>query len=60
MTVKGDAGAQNDLGRCYYDGIGVEKDDLEAVKWYRKAATKLGRPPKLTSETAASSSWKQD
>ena len=32
------AEAQCDLGGCYYDGYGVEKDLSEAVKWYRKAA----------------------
>ena len=26
------------LGNCYRDGIGVDKDMKEAVKWYRKAA----------------------
>ena len=30
--------AQNNLGDCYRNGIGVEKDPEEAVKWYRKAA----------------------
>ena len=35
---KGDAVAQYNLGIRYADGQGVEKDDVEAVKWYRKAA----------------------
>ena len=35
---KGDATAQRYLGSCYRDGIGVDKDYAEAVKWYRKAA----------------------
>ena len=35
---QGDAEAQFDLGFCYDDGRGVEKDYGEAVKWYRKAA----------------------
>ena len=35
---QGDAAAQYNLGVCYYNGIGVEKDYVEAVKWYRKAA----------------------
>jgi TPR repeat protein len=26
------------LGYCYKNGRGVSKDELEAVKWYRKAA----------------------
>jgi len=35
---QGDAPAQNNLGVCYENGKGVEKDVYEAVKWYRKAA----------------------
>jgi len=31
-------GSQFNLGFCYYNGIGVAKDDAVAVKWYRKAA----------------------
>ncbi len=34
----GNAGAQCDLGVCYYNGDGVSKDMTEAVKWCRKAA----------------------
>lgn len=30
--------AQNLLGDCYYEGLGVESDVKEAVKWYQKAA----------------------
>lgn len=30
--------AQTGLGYCYLQGEGVEKDEREAVKWYRKAA----------------------
>ena len=30
--------SQKELGSCYETGSGVEKDDAEAVKWYRKAA----------------------
>ena len=30
--------AQNNLGVCYCNGLGVTKDYFEAVKWYRKAA----------------------
>ena len=37
---KGDAVAQNNLGRCYFDGFGVDKDYHEAVMWYSKAAEK--------------------
>ena len=34
----GDAGAQKDLGACYYSGFGVTQDYKEAVKWYTKSA----------------------
>ena len=30
--------AQYRLGRCYDDGIGVERSSDEATRWYRKAA----------------------
>ena len=30
--------AQDNLGLCYRDGLGVAKDYVEAVKWFRKAA----------------------
>jgi len=32
------AQAQFNLGVCYSEGLGVAKDEAEAVKWYRKAA----------------------
>ncbi len=35
---QGDAIAQNNLGNCYWDGIGVEKNYDEAFKWYKKSA----------------------
>jgi S1-C subfamily serine protease len=35
---KGDASAQAYLGYCYREGKGVAKDDIEAIKWFRKAA----------------------
>jgi TPR repeat protein len=35
---QGFAVAQYNLGVCYYQGTGVEKDEVEGVKWYRKAA----------------------
>ena len=37
---KGDASAQVVLGEMYAEGRGVPKDDVEAVKWYRKAGEK--------------------
>ena len=30
--------SQMELGRCYLTGTGVEKNEVEAVKWFRKAA----------------------
>ena len=35
---KGNALAQYNLGMMYGNGRGVAKDEVEAVKWYRKAA----------------------
>ena len=35
---QGDADAQFNLGLCYTDGLGVAKDEKEAVRWYRQAA----------------------
>jgi len=35
---KGNADAQCHLGDCYHFGEGVAADDVEAVKWWRKAA----------------------
>lgn len=35
---KGDASAQFQLGECYYNGLGVEKNYEKAVKWYLEAA----------------------
>jgi len=35
---QGDAVAQDNLGKMYYDGTGVTQDYAEAVKWYRKVA----------------------
>ena len=35
---KGDVESQNSLGVCYANGRGVTRDEVEAVKWYRKVA----------------------
>jgi TPR repeat protein len=35
---RGDASAQDKLGVMYEEGRGVQKDDTQAVAWYRKAA----------------------
>ena len=34
----GDAKTQYRLGLCYNNGLGVTKDEKEAVKWYTKSA----------------------
>ena len=33
-----DSGAQNKLGNCYANGLGVTKDYTQAVYWFKKAA----------------------
>ena len=38
LAKAGDALAQYNLGKMYRFGYGVEKDDAEAMKWYRLAA----------------------
>ena len=38
LAEQGYAAAQNGFGNCYQYGQGVEKNKVEAVKWYRKAA----------------------
>jgi len=38
VAERGDASAQFCLGHMYETGLGVEKDDVKAVEWYRKAA----------------------
>lgn len=37
-AARGDAFSQNALGWNYSQGIGVVKNDVEAMKWFRKAA----------------------
>ena len=38
LAEKGDADAQFNLGKIYYDGKGVEKSYEQAVYWWAKAA----------------------
>ena len=38
MARLGNAEAQYDLGACYYDGSGVERDKTKAIQWFKKAA----------------------
>ena len=47
---KGDREAQHNLGDYYYNGLGVAKDSVEAVKWYRKAADQGHEQSKLKLE----------
>ncbi len=37
-ALQNDASAQFLLGHCYFNGLGVMKDECEAVRWFRKAA----------------------
>ena len=38
LAKQGDADAQNKVGIYYQNGIGVAKDNAEAVRWYKRAA----------------------
>ena len=38
MAEQGDAQAQYNVGGIYAEGLGVSKNDAEAMSWYRKAA----------------------
>ena len=38
VQYKGSPEAQFDLAVCYHDGVGVAKDFVQAVAWWRKAA----------------------
>ena len=35
---RGHTKARFQLGKCYYEGAGVEKDDAKAVEWLRRAS----------------------
>src|ERR1039458_1334583 len=39
----GEPVAMYNLGFCYLNGTGLEKNEREAVKWYRKGAEQIGR-----------------
>src|SRR5215467_15991684 len=43
LADKGDAKAENNLGRLYHDGKGVTQDFAEALKWFQQAAAQ-GEP----------------
>jgi len=38
LAERGDSGAQSLLGLIYLNGNGVQRNDSEAIKWYRRAA----------------------
>jgi len=38
LNKEGHSSAQYNLAVCYENGTGVEKDEQEAVEWYKKAA----------------------
>ena len=38
MAEQGDSRAQSLLGLIYFKGHGVQPDEVEAMKWYRRAA----------------------
>ena len=38
LAEQGDAEAQNNLGKCYREGIGVSQDYAEAAKWFQRSA----------------------
>ena len=38
LAKKGDAKAQNNIGSCYYNGCGAERDLKKSVKWWMKSA----------------------
>lgn len=38
LAEQGYAAAQNGFGICYDNGTGIEKNEVEAVKWYQKAS----------------------
>lgn len=38
LAVTGDAEAQCQVGICYFNGDGIEKNIQKAIEWYRKAA----------------------
>jgi len=37
-AIRGDANAQNEVGVIYAEGIGVKRNDMEGVKWFRMSA----------------------
>lgn len=38
LAEQGDSCSQNDIGICYLNGYGVEKDLQKAVEWLTKSA----------------------
>lgn len=40
LAIIGDPEAQDLLGEMYALGLGINKDDIEAIKWFKKAGSK--------------------
>jgi uncharacterized protein len=38
LASAGDRDAQNNVGLCFQSGYGIQKDDKQAVNWFRRAA----------------------
>ena len=51
-TERGNANAQNDLGVAYAKGLGISENDVEALKWYRKAAEQGAKTKLNNSDTS--------
>lgn len=55
-SVSGDPGAQCTVGYCLQYGIGVSRDPVAAIRWYRKAA-RGGSAPACFSLALSYDSW---
>lgn len=55
---KGDAEAQNNIGRCYSLGIGVEKDSKQALNWFKKSAAQGNTKGIINSGVCYQQDWK--
>jgi len=53
LVEKGDSNAQDDLGFCYYNGLGVAKDDIEAYAYLNLAGITNERARKKLAELEA-------
>ncbi len=53
----GDAQAMHNLGCCYSEGIGVERDDNKAAKWFSEAAVSLMCPVYTVCVCLSAAEW---